>query len=83
MTPLSFVYWLQGFLELSSPNSISQEQVKIIEEHIALVLKKETVLTITKVEGDTTSFCYGEKAAEDIFVNTPHPFANLMHFGSC
>lgn len=42
MTPENFVYWLQGFLELQGPIDINEQQVKIIKDHIALVLKKET-----------------------------------------
>lgn len=42
MTPENFVYWLQGFLEIQGPDSISKQQVEIIKDHVALVLKKET-----------------------------------------
>ena len=42
MTPENFVYWLQGFLEIQGPDSINQQQVEIIKDHVALVLKKET-----------------------------------------
>ena len=42
MTSLEFVYWLQGFLEISQPEVISKEQIDIIQEHIALVLRKNT-----------------------------------------
>lgn len=42
MKALDFVYWLQGFLEIQNPQSISEDQVKIIKDHINLVLKKET-----------------------------------------
>lgn len=42
MTPENFVYWLQGFLEIEAPKNVTEEQIKIINAHIALVLKKET-----------------------------------------
>lgn len=42
MTPENFVYWLQGFLEIEAPKTITEEQIKIINDHISLVLKKET-----------------------------------------
>lgn len=42
MTSENFVYWLQGFLEIQGPDSISKQQVEIIKDHVALVLKKET-----------------------------------------
>ena len=42
MDSTQFVYWLNGFIELSGGAAISEEQVKIIKDHISLVLKKET-----------------------------------------
>ena len=42
MTPENFVYWLQGFLEIEDPKTINEQQVQIIKDHVALVLKKET-----------------------------------------
>jgi hypothetical protein len=41
MEALDFVYWLQGFAELSEAPP-TPEQWKSIKEHIGLVLKKET-----------------------------------------
>lgn len=42
MTPENFVYWLQGHLELSEKGGLTAQQVKVIREHIALVLQKVT-----------------------------------------
>jgi hypothetical protein len=42
MSALSFVYWLQGFFEISESETLTPEQVKVIKDHIALVLNKET-----------------------------------------
>ncbi len=42
MTPENFVYWLQGMIEIGDPATLSREQIQIIRDHIALVLKKET-----------------------------------------
>lgn len=42
MTERDFIYWLQGFLEVAQPESLNKEQIKIINEHIALVLTKVT-----------------------------------------
>lgn len=42
MTPQDFVYWLQGYLEIQDPKTINEQQIQIIKDHIALVLKKET-----------------------------------------
>ena len=42
MTPENFVYWLQGYLELTANPCLNIQQVAIIQEHIALVLTKKT-----------------------------------------
>jgi hypothetical protein len=42
----SFVYWLNGFFELSGATTLNEEQVKVIKEHIALVLHKVTPSTV-------------------------------------
>lgn len=46
MNELNFAYWLQGFFELSGSESLNEDQVKIIKEHLALVFKKETTWTL-------------------------------------
>ena len=42
MTPRDLVYWLQGFFEISGATSLTEGQVQIIQDHLALVFKKET-----------------------------------------
>lgn len=42
MNERDFVYWLQGYLELSNTQFLSSEQVKIIQDHLSLVLYKTT-----------------------------------------
>ena len=42
MTPENFVYWLQGFLELSHQTSLDEIQTKVIRDHLALVFDKKT-----------------------------------------
>lgn len=49
MTPENFVYWLQGFMELQNPETISSEQVQIIQDHLNLVFKKETPRTLKEL----------------------------------
>jgi hypothetical protein len=43
MTAEQFTYWLQGFFELSGATTLNEQQVKVVKDHIALVLKKETI----------------------------------------
>jgi hypothetical protein len=45
MTPEQFVYWLQGFFELTEdgrPKVITPQQRKIIMDHLKLVMDKQT-----------------------------------------
>lgn len=43
MSSKNFAYWLQGYLELAEgEKGLTAKQVKIIEEHLALVLHKVT-----------------------------------------
>jgi hypothetical protein len=42
MNERDFIYWLQGFLELSGATTLNEQQVKIIKDHIALVMTKVT-----------------------------------------
>lgn len=42
MTERDFVYWLQGYLEISGSNVITAEQLMIIKDHIKLVMTKVT-----------------------------------------
>lgn len=42
MTPEQFVYWLQGFLELSESPALSETQTQIVKDHLNLVFTKVT-----------------------------------------
>ena len=42
MNERDFIYWLQGFLELSGASELNSDQVKIIKDHIDLVMVKKT-----------------------------------------
>lgn len=58
MTPENFVYWLQGYLELTNDAVFSPEQVQIIKDHLKLVFQKETpTYTYPK---------FGEKSKEQL-----------------
>jgi hypothetical protein len=56
MTPENFCYWLRGFIELSGDDAeLSPEQVKMINEHLDLVLKKVTNPLQTAPTSTTTN----------------------------
>lgn len=50
MTPENFVYWLQGYFEISDgcnplmrvPGLLGGDQIQIIRDHLKLVLEKKT-----------------------------------------
>ena len=41
MTPEQFIYWLQGFFEISNAETITKEQTEIIKNHLNLVFHHE------------------------------------------
>lgn len=41
MTSRDFVYWLQGFIEITKPETINAEQTKVIQNHLNLVFRHE------------------------------------------
>ena len=41
MTAEQFVYWLQGFLEITDPDRISPRETRIIKDHLKLVFDKQ------------------------------------------
>lgn len=42
MTPENFIYWLNGYFEISNSDKLSKEQVQIIKDHLKLCLNKVT-----------------------------------------
>jgi hypothetical protein len=41
MTSRDFVYWLQGYFEISGTKKISEQQAEMIQRHLQLVFKHE------------------------------------------
>lgn len=41
MTSVDFCFWLQGFFELSGTDTVTDEQVKIIKNHLNLTFLHE------------------------------------------
>jgi len=52
-----FIYWLQGFFELSETATLNEEQVKVIKQHIALVLEKKTTSSVSSLEEHPKKYC--------------------------
>ena len=59
MKPTEFCYWLRGFFELAGEGPLTEEQVKIISDHLKLVMeeksKPEGWMTVRGVE--TKRYC--------------------------
>ena len=52
MQERDFIFWLQGFLELSGAITLNEQQVQVVKEHLALVLNKKTTTIIQGKECD-------------------------------
>lgn len=48
MTEKDFVFWLQGFIELTETDSISDKQWLVIKDHLKLVFDKVTPVRTTE-----------------------------------
>jgi hypothetical protein len=42
MSPENFVYWVNGFFEISGSKTLTEEQVQVVKDHLELVLTKKT-----------------------------------------
>lgn len=48
MNEKEFCYWLQGFFEMTNPEELTPEQVKMIRQHLCLVFdNKSSEITFT------------------------------------
>lgn len=41
MTSRDFCYWLQGFLEIGDPVTLTADQVDMVKRHLAMAFKHE------------------------------------------
>lgn len=41
MSSRDFIYWLQGFLEISDAKELTEKQTEVVKRHLALVFKHE------------------------------------------
>lgn len=57
MTEREFCYWLQGFMEMADPKGLSEQQIQMIKQHLALVFTNVTG-TITITTPSSTSVPY-------------------------
>ena len=51
MTSRDFIYWLQGYFEISGDTEVDKDKTKLIKKHLAMVFKHE----IDPSHGDLTT----------------------------
>lgn len=76
MSPENFIYWLQGYFEISGNKKLNESQVQVIKDHLKLVFDKQTPhrdSTTTKV-----TFCNPNP-----FVSPAGPFIDLSKGPVC
>ena len=77
MEAKSFIYWLQGFFELSEPNkALTPEQVQTIKNHLKLVFLYEIDPSYTKdpiVQAIFQNIHDGKPAMEGITIDSKPP----------
>jgi len=57
MTPENFCYWLQGYIEIADPQTIKEESLSVIKNHLDLVFHKVTESKTSKKKlSDFTGF---------------------------
>lgn len=47
MTALEFCYWLQGYFELGGDTKLTEDQVKMIKQHLYYVFTPGTIATVS------------------------------------
>jgi hypothetical protein len=70
LTPEQFVYWLQGYAEVSGATAPTSEQWQIIKDHLDQVFHKVTPIYIHQ-PGVTTRTPVGDTIAQDVGKSIP------------
>ena len=61
----NFCYWLQGFFELTNSVNLTEEQVKIVKEHLQLVFVKVTEEKIDEKTAKSDESTLNEKNTKE------------------
>ena len=69
MTAEQFTYWLQGFMEINDPETLTRRETQIIKDHLALVFKKETPNRAGTITSPNTTYV-GDPYPEWLHKNT-------------
>ena len=52
MTARDFIYWLRGFLEMTSPETLTKQQLEIINDHLEKAMGTESVVLSGDIRTD-------------------------------
>ena len=69
MTPEQFVYWLQGFFEISEARKLDEKQVLIVKDHLKEVFNKKTP---NRASNNPNEFLVNLKESEETFKVNPN-----------
>lgn len=62
MTSRDFCYWLQGFLEIGNPVTLTADQVDVVKRHLSMAFKHEIDPSFGgKPEQDLLNHLHGSK----------------------
>jgi hypothetical protein len=75
MSPENFIYWLQGYFEISGNKKLNESQVQIIKDHLKLVFDKQTSNRETPT---TVKFCNPSP-----FISPAGPYIDLSKGPVC
>jgi hypothetical protein len=75
MSPENFIYWLQGYFEISGNKKLNESQVQVIKDHLKLVFDKQTPNRETST---TIKFCNPSP-----FISPAGPFIDLSKGPVC
>lgn len=68
MQSRDFCFWLQGYFEIAGETALSKEQVKMIQQHLALVFVHEIDPSIPDPTGELQKIHDGDKKPRTVRV---------------
>lgn len=63
MTSRDFCYWLMGFFEVSRPDVMTSDQVRMVRNHLNLVFKHEIDPSMPDTTGELNAIHHGDALA--------------------
>ncbi|MBD5634415.1 MAG: hypothetical protein IAI49_08035, partial [Candidatus Eremiobacteraeota bacterium] len=73
MNSRDFCYWLQGFVNMANPETLSGEQMDVVKRQLAKALASETKLSFPAQE--TTLAIFSQQTEDDLPAGIDDPAA--------